>query len=393
MDIVIISNFCMDFSDKDNDRFLYIAKQLTDKHDVEIITSDFYHTKKRKRNTPANKWPFKITFLHESGYPRNVCLKRFYSHFIWGLEVRKYLKQRKKPDVIYCAVPSLTGPYVAARYCSKNAVKFIIDVQDLWPEAFQMVFNVPILSSFVFLPFRFLANGIYKSADEIVAVSKTYVDRAIITNSKYKNALAVFLGTDLNDFDRYANKKAIMEKNTSEIWIGYCGTLGSSYDLSNAIKAIAKTKRSDIRFIIMGDGPLMDKFRVDVEKEGIKATFTGRLSYDEMVALLCRCDIAINPIMHGAAQSIINKHSDYVASGLPIISTQESKEFQNLINSYHMGINCDNDNVEEISEAIIKLADDPELRKKLGSNARKCAEEKFDRKNSYLEVLNLICKE
>lgn len=60
-----------------------------------------------------------------------------------------------------------------------NNVRFIIDIQDLWPEAFKMVFKLPIVSDIVFAPFNFLANGIYKRADEIIAVSDTYVNRAL----------------------------------------------------------------------------------------------------------------------------------------------------------------------------------------------------------------------
>lgn len=57
-----------------------------------------------------------------------------------------------------------------------------------------------------------------------------------------------------------------------------------------------------------------------------------------------------NPIMAGAAQSIINKHADYVASGIPIISTQESEEFRRLIDKYKMGMNCTNGNVDELGK-------------------------------------------
>lgn len=40
-----------------------------------------------------------------------------------------------------------------------------------------------------------------------------------------------------------------------------------------------------------------------------------------MITYLANADIAVNPISKGLAQSIINKHSDYVASGLPVVST------------------------------------------------------------------------
>ena len=63
MDVLIISEFCEDFSATDNDRFLYLAKQLCVDNDVEILTSSFRHTSKNKRTRPAVKWPFKITFI------------------------------------------------------------------------------------------------------------------------------------------------------------------------------------------------------------------------------------------------------------------------------------------------------------------------------------------
>lgn len=54
-------------------------------------------------------------------------------------------------------------------------------------------------------------------------------------------------------------------------------------------------------------------------------------SYPEMCGRLVACYIAVNPITHGAAQSIINKHGDYAASGLPVVNTQECEEYRNLV--------------------------------------------------------------
>ena len=76
LDVVIVTNFASDYSETDNDRFLYIAKKLSKFSNVEIITSDFCHEKKKHRNSISYRWPFKITFLHEPGYRKNVCVKR-----------------------------------------------------------------------------------------------------------------------------------------------------------------------------------------------------------------------------------------------------------------------------------------------------------------------------
>ena len=64
MDIIIISEFCGDFSNTDNDRFMYLAKMAADNNNVEIITSSFQHTTKAQRTEAVSEWPFKITFIN-----------------------------------------------------------------------------------------------------------------------------------------------------------------------------------------------------------------------------------------------------------------------------------------------------------------------------------------
>lgn len=394
MDILIITHFTSTFSATDNDRFLYLAKYLGKDNDVEIVTSDFCHEKKFHRNKVETEWPIKVTFLKEKGYPRNVCLKRFYSHILWGKEVDKYLKKRKKPDVIYCAIPSLTAAHNAAKYCKKNKIKYIIDIQDLWPEAFEMVFNIPILKQLLFTPIARYADYSYSSANCICAVSETYVKRALKVNVNCETGTTVFLGTDLSVFDRNVSTTPyIKHTDLTEIWIAYCGTLGSSYDLKvvfDAIRLLNGRKIHNIKFIIMGDGPKADEFADYAKRKNINAIFTGRLSYDVMCATLCECDIAINPIVHNAAQSIINKHGDYAAAGIPVVSTQENEEYRHLIEIYNMGFNCTNNDAYDLANKIEILINDTDLRKEMGRNARKCAEEKFDRANSYKSLISAI---
>lgn len=392
-DILIVANFCRDFSENDNGRFMYICKELSKNNNVEIITSDFGHSSKKHKDPLLHTWPFKITFLHEPGYKKNISLKRFVSHYSWGREVGKYLSKRKKPDVVYCAVPSLTAPLTVAKYCEKESIKFIIDIQDLWPEAFKMAINIPIISDVMFFPFSVIANGIYKRADEIIAVSQTYVDRALGVNKKCKTGHTVFLGTKLETYDEGAKGEPALIKPEDEIWIGYCGSLSASYDIPNLIKAISMLNKkgySYLKLIIMGDGANRKQYEECAQMCKESIVFTGKLTYERMCATLNQCDIAVNPIKHGSAASIINKHGDYAASGLPVVNTQESPEYRNLIKTYNMGLNCANENAEELSAKIEELIVDENKRLEMGRMSRKCAEEKFDRQFSYIEILNLF---
>ncbi len=395
--ILIIAEYMRFPWENTNSRFVYLANLIDkEKYDVEIITSTFMHGLKQQRTLneeEAKKYDSKTTTIYEPGYKKNVSLRRFYSHYILGKNLKKYLNSmEQKPDIIYCAIPSLDVGKAASEYAKKNNIRFIIDLQDLWPEAFKMVLNIPIISNIVFYPMLRTANKIYSRADDIVAVSDTYVERAARVNKKYQNKVSAFLGTELEFFDN-CKKENKVEYNDDYIRIAYIGTLGTSYDLNTTIDAIKILKDkgvNNIKFIVMGNGPLREKFTQHAMESGIDYEFTGRLDYPIMVGRLCACDIAVNPIVGASVASIINKVGDYAAAGLPVINTQNSDEYRELLEKYNAGYNCENGNAQDMAEKIEKLIEDKELRVSMGKNNRKFAEDKFDRKNSYARIYKLV---
>ncbi|MDW0110673.1 glycosyltransferase family 4 protein [Sporosarcina aquimarina] len=402
-DILIIAHFTQAPNEKGNGRFHYLAEKLSDANTkVELVTTDFSHRTKKSRQLTKEELiaiPYTFTMISEPPYEKNVSLNRFYSHYIFGRNLKNYLQHRKRPDVIYCSVPSLDAAKVAAEYARANHVKFIIDVQDLWPEAFEMIFDKGLLSKAIYYPMKKKADFIYAAADAIIGVSDTYSSRALRVNEKCDTAHIVFLGTDLEHFDKLAQEFKVLSKPDEELWVAYIGTLGHSYDIKVVIDALKLLKDrgiSGIRFIVMGDGPLKETFETYAEEKGVETDFRGRLDYGQMVGILNECDIAVNPITRGAAQSIINKHSDYAAAGLPVLNTQESMEYRYLVEKYDMGFNCNNNDPQDLAVKLIQLSTNELLRRSMGKNSRRLAEERFDRRIIYeelVDIINLHCRQ
>lgn len=395
MKIIIIANFTRRLDGERENRFSYLADAFAKRgHEVELIITDFSHGLKKPRPEPLyDKYPFKITMCHEPGYAKNVSVRRLYSHYVWGQNVLKYLKQSSRPDVIYVAVPSLTAAAKAASYCRKNCVKFVTDVQDLWPEAFMMAVHNKYLQK-AFIPMTLLANRSYCEADLAVAVSDTYVNRTLSVNKKNAEGISVFLGNDGALFESEKGKYNV-EKNGDELLLCYIGGLKDSYDISCVIDAMVlveanKQFEQKIRFVIIGDGPFRPRFEQYAKEKKIYCTFLGSKPYTEMASLLCSCDMCINPIVKGSAASIVNKVGDYALSGLPVINTQESPEYRALIEKYQCGINCECGNAKQVADAIVKLASDKELRLRMSEGSRKLAKEKFDRRNTYLRIIEAV---
>ena len=388
-DILMITHFTQVPWEAGNGRFLYLLNMFDyEKVKVELVTTDFSHRTKEKRKKNNENLRYKLTYVEELGYKKNVSIKRFFSHYIFAKNLRKYLANRKKTDVIYCSIPSTDAAYYVTKYAKKNNIKLIIDIQDLWPEAFKMVFNIPIISDIIFYPMNRKANFVYKNADKIIGVSETYVNRALSVNRKVEKGLSVFLGTDLNYFDSLIKN----DEKYNDFTIVYIGTLGHSYNIKLIIDALEQVKlkyNKNINFLIMGDGPLKNEFQSYSKNKNLQIEFTGRLKYEDMVPRLKKCHLAVNPIVDGSAGSIINKVGDYAAAGLPVINTQNCIEYIELIEKYKVGINCKN-NCESVLKAILRLYEDKELSLEFGNNNRKLAENKFDRKKTYLQIIDLF---
>ena len=384
--IWIVAHFCSDFESKGNNRFNYLARLLAEnEYEVEFITSDFSHVKKKPRSAQAADPAYHVSLVHEPGYRRNVGFDRLYSHAVFGKNLKRRFTQLERPQVVYLAVPSLDAGKATAEYCKANNIPLVIDVQDLWPEAFCLATRKYHIPEWIYAPMKKAADYIYRAGEVVFAVSDTYLNRANLVREN-KRGQSVFIGTDLAAFDAYP--AITMDKPWDEIWIAYAGTLGSSYNIDIIIDAVRLLVNKGVigfRFKVFGDGPAMERFKAHAH--GLPVDFHGRLLYKDMVGSLRNCDIAVNPIAKGAAQSIINKHADYAAAGLPVVSTQECPEYRALLDEFDCGINCPPEDTQAVADALEGLLRDPALRKKMGENSRRMAQERFDRKHTYQQII------
>ena len=389
--VVLITNYFHFKSEKESNRYYFLADKLSGEKDIEleVITSLFYHRKKTFRNNVdglKNEVNYKVSFIYEPGYKKNVCFKRLLSSRIFAKNVIKYLKTLSKIDVIYQVVPSLDVAHRVVKFAKRKGIPCIIDIQDLLPEAFQMVFDVPLISKILFFPFKVKANFIYKNADDVCAVSNTYIERALSVNKKNITGHPVFIGIDLQKFDSFYKTK---RQHQHIFTIGYCGSLDVSYDLETVIKAMSLIEQP-IKLLIIGDGEKKEKLIELSQNLKVDCDFTGFVPYGEMCSLLSRCDAVVNPISGKSLATIINKHGDYAASGLPVLNTQNSPEYIKLINKYRMGLSSQPSDINELKNNILFLLEHEIERKKMGENARRCAEELFDRNKTYNELVEAV---
>jgi len=117
------------------------------------------------------------------------------------------------------------------------------------------------------------------------------------------------------------------------------------------------------KFVVFGSGT--PEFIVD--------NFKSLGFVDDLYEFLSSCDIAVVPLRRGAGVKL--KVLDYMAAGLPIVTTKKGAEGLDLVNGKH-AIIVDDVN-EEFVKAIEYLIENPKVRRKLGHNVRKLFEKKY----------------
>ena len=380
-------------------RFRYLCEFLVKKgYEVDLITTTFQHWEKKQRDLESvdqKSYPFGIKFIYEPGYRKNIDLRRVRSHRIAAENLRKLLEKEGDYDLIYAEIPPNDVALAAAEYAHRNKIPFVADVNDLWPEAMRMVFDIPIVSDLLFYPLKRDAEKVYSLTSGVIGTSDEYRDRPFLNQKRDVLKETVYVGNEIFVFDREAERHADeVQKEDGTFWVTYAGTIGTSYDIRTMVLAaeeLMKQGKTKIRFQILGDGPTREMLENLAKERKIQnVKFTGYVPYEQMAAYLVKSDVLINSFVRKAPQSIVTKIGDYLAAGKPMINTCMSPEFRKKVEQDGFGINIEPEDVRELVNAVEWMYENEAERNDMGNRARKIAEEQFDRPVSYGKIEAMI---
>lgn len=379
-------------------RFRFLSEYLAaNGYQVDLITTSFQHWAKAQRDlqrVKEDKYAFSLRFIEEPGYKKNIDLRRIWSHHIAAKNLKKMLQQDGDYDLIYCEIPPNDVALVAAEFAREKGIPFVVDVNDLWPEAMRMVLDVPVISDILFYPFLRDARKVYNLCSGVVGTSDEYAARPFKHRREDIPKITVYVGNELSVFDRGAEDHMDeVQKPEGEFWVTYAGTIGTSYDIRTMVLAADVLKErgyDNIHMKILGGGPLKEELEELASTLKGNVDFVGYAPYEKMAAYLKKSDILVNSFVKKAPQSIVTKIGDYLAAGKPMINTCSSPEFRGKVETDGFGINIEAEDKIILADAILELYKDEGKRARMGERARQIAQEQFDRPYAYRKILELM---
>jgi colanic acid/amylovoran biosynthesis glycosyltransferase len=137
-----------------------------------------------------------------------------------------------------------------------------------------------------------------------------------------------------------------------------------------------------LQYVVVGDGPLRKDMEHYIEKNNLhdNVVFKGFVKHGpELNNIMADADVFVHPCItvNGAVEGIPGAIVEAMASGLPVISTFHGG-IPGIITSGENGILINEHDVDALADKLTELFKDEDQRRRLGTNARKYAQDSLD---------------
>jgi glycosyltransferase involved in cell wall biosynthesis len=342
-------------------------------HDITIFTrGSFSHVQKEIFN---NLRIIRVQFLPV--YP-------FYIHLHGIFLNRVFKKMEDEFDFVHihsplCPVVNTTLPMISTIH-----TPMLVDTKIRYEESGDIHSKIEQVMG-RYISYRIEKKLIHRS-DEITTVAQS-VSQELLSYGLKKGRIKV-MGNGVDDQLYYPNTN-----NSDSPYILYSGRLDyrkGLFDLIDSCKKIC-TVHPEVFVYITGKGILLDKLKNRVKHNGLQDNFRflGFVSRERLVELYQHATVYVIPSHYEGLPTVL---LEAMACGCPIVATSVSGNLD-VLTSGHDGLLIPPKSPDNMADAVIRLLDDPNLRKKLGINAYNTIKKRFTWDiitNKFLEIYHSL---
>jgi glycosyltransferase involved in cell wall biosynthesis len=350
-------------------------------HEVTVVTSPYYKSDIRANGFIARTQieGVNLIIINSPDSNKDSFLKRAWNAFRFSLVSVKFALTEPHDLVLSSSGPITTAvPGLFSKWF--RGKKLVFEVRDLWPKGGIELGKLknPMVRK-IALAFEKL---IYKNSSLIVACSSG-MEAGVLKVHPEAKTLVIPNSSDVDLFGNSSDVPIFPEGFDSNLPLFlYAGSLGLMDECSQILEGVRKAKELDFNLVFIGDGAErshLEHLRAEYGLEE-KVWFMGLIPKTEVVKwfAVARASFVTFkdlPVLHTNSP---NKMFDSFAAGVPIIQSTRGW-IADLVTETSCGINVLPDKPEDFAQAIHLLAENVELAKEMGFNAKKLAEKEFNR--------------
>lgn len=297
-------------------------------------------------------------------------------------------------DVVIASSPTLFSALSAWAIARLHRVPFVLEVRDLWPDAFVELGVMREGAAVRVL--RGLARFLYRQATHIVVVTERFGERLRQQGVPPRKLSVIPNGADLTHFRPGADGaegRRRLQVPGDTFMAAYVGNHGRAQGLDVLLDAAAQ--QPGVLYLLVGDGAERRHLEQEKEKRGLRnVRLLASVPKAEVPALYAAADVCLVPLRDvGVLESFLpSKMFEIMAAARPIVAAVRGEARDLLIRSGGALV-VDPGDGAALARAVERLRIDPALRDRLGSQGRQFVEAHFDRDvlaRRYLDLLRAI---
>jgi glycosyltransferase involved in cell wall biosynthesis len=307
----------------------------------------------------------------------------------------------ERPDVVIASSPQLlvglSGWWLARRKRSR----FIFEVRDLWPESLTAV-GVGNEKSLLYRALARIAGFLYRNSDHIVVVTPAFKDHLVQYWQVAPEKISVVEnGVETDLFSPRTESGLRTELGAQEKFVvSYIGTLGNAHGLQTLVEAAEQLQSTapNVLFLLVGEGAEKQQLVSLARSRGLaNLRFVDQQPRETIPDYIGASDACLVLLKKSEIFKTVipSKMLEFMSCARPVILGVEGQA-QQIIENAQAGICIEPGNPSELARAILRLADNEQLRETLGRNGRRHALQHFSRRHSatvYIDVLSALLGE
>ena len=290
----------------------------------------------------------------------------FYTTFAVGASA--IISAERRFDVMFLSSPPLPGPFAVAVIAQIRSIPFVLDVRDLWPAAAQALGELS--SARIIRALERAEEWLYRNSASVTATTRPFcahIDR-IAGGPKSvhlpNGALDEFLATPV-----------VEPPSDGPFVVAYTGNFGIAQGLRIVFDAAEQLRDEDVRFFLVGDGPLAAELRSERDTRGLRSVeFLPHMQIPELARFMQRCHALLVPLGRAPLLSefVPSKLYDAMAIGRAAIVAARG-EAASLTEECGAGIVVPPEDGVALAQAVRGLMSDRRLTSSLGAAGRRAA--------------------
>ncbi len=313
-----------------------------------------------------------------------------YTSFLFSAALRGWLLDFR-PEVIIGTSPQLLCARAAAFLAARRGARFVFEVRDLWPESLAAV-GAAAPGSLLYGALDRVAAGLYARAWRTVVVTDEFARLLADRGLDPARLRVVKNGVD-TDLFQPAVEPAALAGCDGKFVVSYIGTLGMAHSVSTILEAAERLRsRLDIHFLIIGAGAQRQRLLDQRLERGLdNVTFLEQQPWAAIPSYLARSGAAIVHLARSPLFETVlpSKMFEIMAAARPVILGVRG-EAERLLRQAEAGLVCQPQSPSEMAEAVLRLASDPDLCRRLGLNGRAYALEHASYRQRAAEYLKVL---